>query len=66
MATDVCEGRARNGVLNEMVGLATHVQKASLCGLGQSAPVAFLSTLEHFRTEYESHIANEDCKVCRG
>jgi NADH:ubiquinone oxidoreductase subunit F (NADH-binding) len=66
MVTDVCEGRGRNGVLDEMVGLANHVQKASLCGLGQSAPAALLSTLEHFRPEYENHLGNGDCEVCRG
>ena len=28
----------------------------SLCGLGQSAPVAVLDSLEHFRNEYEIRI----------
>jgi len=29
---------------------------SSLCGLGQSAPVPVLDSLEHFRNEYETRI----------
>jgi NADH-quinone oxidoreductase subunit F len=29
---------------------------SSLCGLGQSAPVAVLDSLEHFRSEYEMRV----------
>ncbi len=28
---------------------------SSLCGLGQAAPIPILSTMNHFRTEYEAH-----------
>lgn len=37
------------------------MQKASLCGLGQTAPNPVVSTLKYFREEYESHIVNKKC-----
>ena len=41
--------------------LANHVQKAALCGLGRTAPNPVLSTLRHFRHEYEEHVQG----ICR-
>ncbi len=35
--------------------LSENVKNASLCGLGQSAPNPVLSTLKHFRDEYEDY-----------
>jgi NADH-quinone oxidoreductase subunit F len=63
--TEVCEGRAREDVLPDLERLADHVKKASLCGLGQTAPAVLVSTLRHFRNEYETHITNGGCEVCR-
>ena len=47
--------------------LGEAVQKASLCGLGQTAPNPVLSTLKWFREEYEAHIYERRCPagVCR-
>jgi NADH:ubiquinone oxidoreductase subunit F (NADH-binding)/Pyruvate/2-oxoacid:ferredoxin oxidoreductase delta subunit/(2Fe-2S) ferredoxin len=47
--------------------LAEVIQDTSLCGLGQSAPNPVLSTLRHFRAEYEAHIYERRCPagVCR-
>jgi ferredoxin len=44
------------------------IRKASLCGLGQSAPNPVLSTIKNFREEYEEHIKEKKCraKVCKG
>jgi len=43
------------------------IKKASLCGLGQSAPNPVLSTIKNFREEYEEHIREKKCRagVCR-
>ena len=48
--------------------LAEMVGSASLCGLGQTAPNPVLSTLRHFREEYEAHIIDKKCPaaVCAG
>ena len=42
-------------------------RSASLCGLGQGAPNPVVSTIKHFRKEYEAHINDKVCpaKVCR-
>lgn len=37
--------------------LSNAMALASLCGLGQAAPLAVLDTLEHFRGEYEIRVA---------
>jgi NADH:ubiquinone oxidoreductase subunit F (NADH-binding)/Pyruvate/2-oxoacid:ferredoxin oxidoreductase delta subunit/(2Fe-2S) ferredoxin len=41
--------------------LASVIQDASLCGLGQSAPNPVLSTLRWFRDEYEAHVYERVC-----
>ena len=33
----------------------------SLCGLGKTAPNPVLSTLKHFRAEYEAHVHRKVC-----
>jgi NADH:ubiquinone oxidoreductase subunit F (NADH-binding) len=62
------EGTAEAKDLEELESLARTVKSASLCGLGQGAPNPVLSTLTHFRSEYEAHIRNKKCPagVCRG
>jgi len=52
----LCEGEGRKGDLEELESLAHYVKRASLCGLGQTAPNPVLSTLRYFRDEYEAHI----------
>jgi NADH-quinone oxidoreductase subunit F/NADP-reducing hydrogenase subunit HndC len=44
------------------------IKKASLCGLGQSAPNPVLSTIKNFRAEYEEHIKDKKCRAhfCQG
>jgi [NiFe] hydrogenase diaphorase moiety large subunit len=44
-------GRCSMDFLNELCSLGESMQLASKCGLGQSAPNAFLSMVEHFRDE---------------
>jgi len=41
--------------------LARLLQEASLCGLGLAAPNPVLSTLRHFRHEYEAHVRERRC-----
>ena len=46
--------------------LGERMRDDSRCGLGQSAPLPFLSSLNHFRGEYQAHIEEKRCpsKVC--
>ena len=52
------------GLLDE---LARMIRECSLCGLGQAAPNAVLTTMRHFREEYEDHILAKHCRagVCQ-
>jgi NADH-quinone oxidoreductase subunit F len=54
---DLCGGRAAPGTLDRLEALCHQVKAGSLCGLGRNAPNPVLSTLRHFRAEYEAHLA---------
>ena len=43
------------------------IRECSLCALGQSAPNPVLTTIRHFRDEYEDHIVAHRCRagVCQ-
>jgi NADH:ubiquinone oxidoreductase subunit F (NADH-binding)/Pyruvate/2-oxoacid:ferredoxin oxidoreductase delta subunit len=46
----------------QLESLAEVMKDTSLCGLGMSAPNPVLSTLRHFRDEYEEHIFDRKCR----
>jgi NADH-quinone oxidoreductase subunit F len=58
---DIIEGRATKETLDLLERLARTVQRASLCGLGKTAPNPVLSTLRQFREEYEAHVFDKKC-----
>ncbi|NLF01662.1 MAG: NADH-quinone oxidoreductase subunit NuoF, partial [Anaerolineales bacterium] len=57
----ICEGRGKEGDIEELERLCKEIRKTSLCGLGQGAPNPVESTLKHFRHEYEIHIREKRC-----
>jgi len=63
----ICEGKASEDDLALMERLSKVIQTSSLCGLGQSGPNPFLSTVMYFRDEYLAHIRDKKCPggVCR-
>ena len=63
----ISEGRGELEDLDKLEELAHYIQANALCGLGQTAPNPILSTLEHFRDEYEAHIVEKRCPagVCK-
>jgi ferredoxin len=63
----ICEGRGTDDDLVLLEAVARTVADLSLCGLGQTAANPVLSTLRHFRSEYEAHIRERRCPagVCR-
>ena len=63
----ICEGRGKMEDLDTLEMLCSEIKEASLCGLGQGAPNPVVSTLKHFRSEYEAHIKEKRCpaKVCQ-
>jgi len=59
--TKITEGKATMEDLITLSELADMVCSASICGLGQTAPNPVLTTLRHFREEYEAHIIDKKC-----
>ncbi len=64
----ICDGKGQEGDIEKLESLGQQIIDTSLCGLGQTAPNPVLSTIRHFRHEYEAHIKNKHCEagVCRG
>jgi NADH-quinone oxidoreductase subunit F len=65
--TRITEGKGKKGDIELLEELCEVLQSASLCALGQQAPNPVLSTLKHFRDEYEVHINKKQCPagVCK-
>jgi NADH:ubiquinone oxidoreductase subunit F (NADH-binding)/(2Fe-2S) ferredoxin/Pyruvate/2-oxoacid:ferredoxin oxidoreductase delta subunit len=63
----ICEGKGEDGDIETLEMLCEQIRQDSLCGLGQGAPNPVVSTLKHFRDEYEAHIYEKRCpaKVCK-
>ena len=63
----ITDGRGELEDIERLEELAVYIQKNALCGLGQTAPNPILSTIEHFRDEYEAHIVDKKCPagVCK-
>lgn len=53
------EGRPRD--LHRLIEIGTVVRRSSLCGLGQTCANPVLTTIAHFREEYEAHIQEKRC-----
>ncbi len=58
---DIVEGRGTSETLDLLELLARNVKLGALCGLGKTAPNPVLSTLTHFRAEYEAHVQRKVC-----
>lgn len=57
----ITEGNGETEDLEKLERLAKTIQKASVCGLGQTAPNPVLSTMKYFRDEYIAHIRDKKC-----
>jgi NADH-quinone oxidoreductase subunit F len=64
----ICNGEGTEADLQVLEELGESIKDASLCGLGQTLPNPVLSTLRHFREEYEAHVKYKRCPaaVCKG
>ncbi len=63
--TRICEGKGREGDVELLEELALNIKKASLCGLGQTAPNPVLTTIRYFRHEYDAHIKEKRCPALK-
>jgi NADH-quinone oxidoreductase subunit F len=66
--TRITEGDGEEGDIEKLEKLGQQIQQTALCGLGQTAPNPVLSTIRHFRYEYEQHIRDKHCEagICAG
>ena len=55
------EGEGVPEDIEKLEKLANTIKRASVCGLGQTAPNPVLSTLKYFRDEYVAHIEDRKC-----
>ena len=63
MLDKITEGKGTLEDLDKLEETAKTVRTMSLCGLGKSAPLPVISTLELFRHEYEEHIVDGKCRA---
>ncbi|HNX34175.1 MAG TPA: NADH-ubiquinone oxidoreductase-F iron-sulfur binding region domain-containing protein [Kiritimatiellia bacterium] len=59
----ICAGKGEEGDIERLIELGNFIKTSSLCGLGQTAPNPVLSTIRHFRHEYEEHIRDRHCRA---
>jgi NADH:ubiquinone oxidoreductase subunit F (NADH-binding)/(2Fe-2S) ferredoxin len=65
--TGITQGRGKKEDIGLLEEICATLVDASLCQLGASAPNPVMSTIRHFRAEYEAHISEHKCPagVCK-
>ena len=59
----IADGKGEMDDIKKIEHVGRAMQKAALCGLGQTAPNPVLSTLRYFRDEYLEHINDKKCRA---
>jgi len=59
----ICDGLGTMQDIQNLKTLADSIVKASVCGLGQTAPNPVLSTMKYFMNEYEEHVIDHKCRA---
>lgn len=59
----ISNGSASEADIEKLKKICFAVQKASLCGLGQTAPNPTVSTLRYFEDEYLEHVKDKKCRA---
>jgi len=57
----ITKGEGEKEDIDKIKTIGKAMQKASLCGLGQTAPNPILSSLRYFESEYKAHIKDKQC-----
>jgi len=65
--TDITAGKGRSEDVNLLIELGEGIIAGSLCTYGKTAPNPVLTTIKHFREEYDAHIKRKRCPamVCK-
>jgi NADP-reducing hydrogenase subunit HndC len=61
LLTGICQGKGSMEDLEKITEIGRAMQKAALCGLGQTAPNPVLSTMKYYEKEYLAHIKEKRC-----
>jgi len=56
-------GTGHMGHMDTLDDLSRYIRDCSLCGLGQTGPNPVLTTMRHFRQEFEDHIVARRCQA---
>ena len=59
----LCNGEGEELDIYKLEKLAANIQKASICGLGQTAPNPVVSTMKYFREEFRQHAIQKECRT---
>ncbi len=57
----IIAGEGEEGDVELLLELADTISSTALCGLGKSAAFPVVSTIKHFREEYDAHIRAKHC-----
>jgi len=63
--TAITDGNGTEDDIRKLKRISHAMQKASLCGLGQTAPNPVVSTLKYFENEYLDHTNNKKCRAAK-
>ena len=58
----IAAGKGSMDDLDKLKDLSRKVKDLSLCGLGKTPPNPIITTLKHFRNEYEEHIKDKNAE----
>jgi len=59
----ITDGKGETADIDQLKTISQAMQRASLCGLGQTAPNPIISTLRYFMDEYKEHIDSKKCRA---
>jgi NADH-quinone oxidoreductase subunit F len=59
----ITRGVGKEGDVEMLLELGKSIKDSAICGLGQTAPNPVLSTINHFRHEYDEHIHQKYCRA---
>jgi NADH:ubiquinone oxidoreductase subunit F (NADH-binding)/(2Fe-2S) ferredoxin len=66
--TSITKGQGKEDALEQLEYLNHWINTAALCALGQGSVNPVVTTMRHFRDEYEAHVRDKFCPagVCKG
>ena len=59
---DISRGKGRPNDMDLLVELGNAMKEGAFCGLCKSAPNPVLTTIAHFREEYQTHVKAQKCR----